>query len=243
MVASISVVIAVYNGSDYIEQQLRSILCQIGDSDEVILVDDFSSDETLELVAALGDIRVRIFRNFTNIGVQRSFEKAIGLASGDIIFLSDQDDVWMDGKVDRIMSELQVCDLVVTDCKVVDANLNLIYPSLFEIINPKMGVIRNLIKNSYTGCCMAFNRKILDKALPFPKDIPMHDWWIGLIGEIIGSVKFINDPYLLYRRHGKNASTLSEASIFSPYKRIIFRWIMLKNLFIRFVIQSSVREV
>ena len=224
MVASISVVIAVYNGSDYIEQQLRSILCQIGDSDEVILVDDFSSDETLELVAAMGDIRVRIFRNFTNIGVQRSFEKAIGLASGDIIFLSDQDDVWMDGKVDRVMSELQVCDLVVTDCKVVDANLNLLYPSLFEIINPKMGVIRNLIKNSYTGCCMAFNRKILDKALPFPKDIPMHDWWIGLIGEIIGSVKFINDPYLLYRRHGKNASTLSEASNFSTYKRIIFRW-------------------
>jgi glycosyltransferase involved in cell wall biosynthesis len=240
---NISVVMATYNGAAYVESQLLSILTQIGPSDEVILVDDCSIDATLDLITAMGDIRVRIYRNNTNIGVQRSFEKAISLASGDMIFLSDQDDVWLDGKVHRIKSELQLCDLVVTDCKVVDAQLNLLYPSLFEIINPKRGVVRNLIKNSYTGCCMAFNRRILDKALPFPKDIPMHDWWLGLVGEIMGSVRFINDPYLLYRRHGTNVSTLSATSKFSPYKRIIFRWIMLKNLFIRFVIESSIREV
>jgi glycosyltransferase involved in cell wall biosynthesis len=243
MTQSISVVMATYNGALYIERQLQSILGQLQLSDEVIIVDDHSIDSTIKLVAKIGDSRIRIYRNNINMGVQRSFEKAISLASGDIIFLSDQDDIWLDGKVDRIKSELQLCDLVLTDCKVVDAQLNLLFPSLFEIINPKMGMVHNLIKNSYTGCCMAFNRRILDKALPFPKDIPMHDWWLGLVGEIMGSVRFINAPYLLYRRHGKNVSTLSAASKFSPYKRIIFRWIMLKNLFIRFVIESPIREV
>src|SRR5450759_5141604 len=90
----ISICMASYNGSRYIERQLLSILCQLGEADEVILVDDHSSDATLEVVERLSDKRIKIYRNGSNEGVLRTFERAIGLASGDIIFLSDQDDVW-----------------------------------------------------------------------------------------------------------------------------------------------------
>lgn len=232
---SVSVVMATYNGAAYIEQQLRSILDQLGVDDEVILVDDYSIDNTLALVDGIGDARILVYRNDSNVGVQRSFEKAINLATGDLIFLADQDDVWLDGKVVRIKRELENVDLVMTNCIVVDRQLSILNASLFEFTKPRSGIFRNLSKNSYTGCCMAFNRKVLDAALPFPNKLPMHDWWIGLVGEIVGSVKFVNEPFLLYRRHGANASTLSTPSILSFWKKISMRWFLVKNLLLRFV--------
>lgn len=234
---SVSVVMATFNGAAYIEQQLHSILDQLGDNDEVILVDDHSVDATLELVDRIGDARIHVYRNVANMGVQRSFEKAINLALGDIIFLSDQDDVWLDGKIDRIKRELEAYDLVVTDCKVVDEQLNLLHQSLFELIKPRTGIFRNLMRNSYTGCCMAFNRRVLDAALPLPNNLPMHDWWLGLVAEVVGSVKFIDEPFLLYRRHGANISTLSTPSTLSLWKKISMRLFLLKSLFYRFVLK------
>lgn len=232
----ISVCIASYNGEKFIRQQLSSILSQLSETDEIIISDNISKDSTIDIIKSFADPRIKLHL-FKTQNIVLNFENACKNATGDAIILSDQDDVWLGGKVDRIISELQAYDVIVTDCKVVDEQLNLLHESLFKLTNPGTGIVKNLVKNSYTGCCMAFNRKVLDVALPFPRDLPMHDWWIGLIGEVVGKVAFINEPFLLYRRHGLNVSTLTTLSALSILKKINMRFRLIKNLALRFIFE------
>ncbi|QXN23785.1 hypothetical protein KVP08_014445 [Shewanella putrefaciens] len=122
--------------------------------------------------------------------------------------MTDQDDVWFPNKVKKLMLELERYDFVVSDCKVVDADLNLIHQSHFSIHNVKKGFVHNFLLPRYIGACMAFHRCILDYALPFPpqQKYSAHDYWISLIAEMSFRVKVINEPLILYRRHGSNAS-------------------------------------
>lgn len=202
----ISVCLATYNGSAYIEAQLRSVLEQISHEDEVVIADDGSTDETLSIVNALGDPRIKVVATGGKLGVIKNFERTIVASRGEYLFLCDQDDVWLPGKVAQCVAALQSHLLVVTDCKVVDGELNEIAPSFFRLRNSGGGLLRNLWKNSYLGCCMAFRRELLDYALPFPASIPMHDMWLGMIAEIRGTVSFLPIPLSLYRRHACNAS-------------------------------------
>jgi hypothetical protein len=133
-----------------------------------------------------------------------------------------------------MLGELGHCDVVVADCRVVDASLTTLRESLFAQLRPNKGLARNLIRNSYIGCCMAFKRSVLDAALPFPANLPMHDWWIGLVGEMVGSVTFVNEPLLLYRRHGNNASPTSGKSANSLRKKVAMRVLLAKNIWRRF---------
>ena len=139
----ISVCIATYNGEKYIKEQLDSIINQIKEDDEIVISDDNSTDRTLEIINSYKDKRIKIYhsnaRNF-----KKNFENALGNANGDIIFLSDQDDVWIDGKYEMCVSALQKYDLVVTDSTVVDENLNIIYPSFFSYYKSGPGIIKNL---------------------------------------------------------------------------------------------------
>ncbi|MDO9219960.1 MAG: glycosyltransferase family 2 protein [Thiobacillus sp.] len=202
----ISVCLAMYNGANYLVPQIRSILDQLGQFDEIVVVDDCSQDESVQIVNAFGDSRIRLIRNDSNLGILAAFEGALRESAGDIIFLSDQDDVWLPGKVERCLAALVDCPLVVTDCAVVDSELELLSPSFFRLRHSRPGVLHNLWKNTYLGCCMAFRRELLQIALPFPNRIPMHDMWLGMIAEIHGGTCFVPEPLLLYRRHGGNAS-------------------------------------
>jgi glycosyltransferase involved in cell wall biosynthesis len=202
----ISVCLATYNGGVYVDEQLRSVLAQLGPDDEVVVSDDGSTDDTLEVIANLGDSRIRVFDGRGRLGVARNFELALQAACGDTIFLCDQDDVWLPGKVERCLAVLADYPLVVTDCVVVDGELNPLPPSFFRMRHSRPGVLHNLWKNSYLGCCMAFRRELLQIALPFPSRIPMHDMWLGMIAESNGGTCFVPVPLLLYRRHGGNAS-------------------------------------
>jgi hypothetical protein len=121
------------------------------------------------------------------------------------------------------------------DSAVEDEKGNILQESFYTLNGSRNGLIKNIVKNSYLGCTMAFNRKILDKSLPFPKDLPMHDWWIGLIGEIYGKTYFIEDKLISYRRHGNNASPTGEKSKYSFSKKIMFRLIIIKNLIWRYI--------
>jgi len=229
----VSVCIATYNGEKYIHQQLVSILSQLSANDEVIISDNCSTDSTGVVISSFDDPRIK-FHTFGERNLISNFENALSRATGDVIFLADQDDVWMVGKVARIMRELEIFDVVMTDCRVVDEQLNVLHDSLFEFTKPRVGILRNLVKNPYTGCCMAFNRKVLDAALPFPNNLPMHDWWIGLVGEVVGSVKFIDEPFILYRRHSCNVSTLTKPSLFSLRKKASMRGMVMRNVIKRF---------
>lgn len=202
----ISVCLATYNGSVYVGEQLRSVLAQLGPDDEVVVADDGSTDDTLAVIARLGDSRLRLLDGGGRLGVVKNFERALREARGDTIFLCDQDDVWLPGKVERCLEALSDCLLVVTDCAVVDGELKPLSPSFFRQHHSRPGVLHNLWKNTYLGCCMAFRRELLQIALPFPNRIPMHDMWLGMIAEIHGGTCFVPEPLLLYRRHGGNAS-------------------------------------
>lgn len=226
----ISVCMATYNGEKYIEEQLRSILSQLGENDEVIISDDSSTDNTVNIIKSFNDKRIKIFDHQKFRSPILNFENALKHATGDIIVLADQDDIWKPHKIETIKKYLQDYDLVVSDADIIDEFGNIIAFSFFKINNSKKGLMRNLIKNSYMGCTMAFNRKILEKALPFPRDIPMHDWWIGLIAEMYGKTYFIEDKLISYRRHGANTSPTGEKSKYSLSDKILFRVKILKNL-------------
>ncbi len=196
-----SVCVTTYNGERYIEQQLRSILEQIAADDEVIVSDDGSTDNTLKIVDSIGDKRIRI-RHSSAHYFKDNFIEAMCEAKGDIIFLSDQDDVWLPGKYERCIKELEEVDLVCTNSEMTDGELNIIEPNFFSIYHSGPGVFKNALNNTYYGSCMAFRRSLLKAALPMPSTREIgHDIWLGLVAEMTGKVRFIDTPYLLYRRH------------------------------------------
>lgn len=233
----VSVCIATFNGEKYIHQQLQSILLQLNNDDEIIISDDCSTDATLNIVRAFNDSRIKVFANCKFSSPILNFENALKNASGKYIFLCDQDDVWLPDKVSTMIKYLDTYDLVVSDCKVVDENLKVVNESFFKVRNSGKGFLKNLAKNSYIGCCMAFKNTVLRYALPFPTQIAMHDIWLGLLTELYGETYFLDSPLILYRRHGNNASFGGEKSGFSlNYKvryRLIILYLILKRRFFK----------
>lgn len=233
--SKISVCMATCNGEKYIYHQLESILSQIDESDEIIISDDSSSDKTVEIINTFDDKRIILFENNRFHSPAYNFESALKKATGDMIFLSDQDDIWMENKVKIITGLLQQYDLVVSDCIIVNEKEEIIHKSFFKKRGSGKGFVNNLIKNSYVGCCMAFNRKILDIALPFPENLPMHDIWIGMICELYGSTYFCDEKLIKYRRHENSASPTSGQSPYTVKDKISFRANLLFKIIARFL--------
>lgn len=221
---SISVCIPTYNGAKFIRVQLESILCQLSSNDEVIISDDSSTDNTVEIIESLEDVRIKILKNNIFKSPIFNLENALNHASGDFIFLSDQDDIWHVDKVVVMLDYLQQYSTVVSNCNIIDEQNEEISPSFFAINNSRKGLLHNIRKNSYLGCCMAFNRTILNASLPFPKQIAMHDIWIGIISEIIGRPVFIEQNLISYRKHSSNFSpAASNSSDFKLVYKIKYR--------------------
>jgi Glycosyltransferases, probably involved in cell wall biogenesis len=233
----ISVCIASYNGERYIKEQLDSIICQLGENDEIIISDDGSTDSTIQIIENFKDRRIKIFSHIPNRKSKykfdlttRNIENALLKAQGDYIFLADQDDIWEKNKIKETIPFFKKYDLILHDCTIIDNSKKILHNSYFKLNKSKIGIIRNLIKNSYLGCCMAFKREILKKSLPFPVSPVPHDIWIGLIAELKGNV-FLSDKKLIqYRRHGNNLSPSSSKSNNSFYFKFKYRFFILKNL-------------
>jgi glycosyltransferase involved in cell wall biosynthesis len=226
----ISVCMATYNGERFIREQLASILGQLVDGDEVVIVDDASTDGTLSIVESFGDERVRIIKQPSNRGVLRTFNRALEGASGDIIFLSDQDDVWHADKVmkiSRAFSSRPDVSLVISDSHIIDGSGNVTAETRFKSGKFHPGPWQNFVRNRYLGCAMAFRRSLLQYCLPFPSDVPQHDMWIGIVNQLIGKTCFIDEPLMSYRRHDRNISPAKHASI---GQMIRWRWALGKNL-------------
>ena len=230
----ISVCMATYNGAVYIKEQLDSILSQIGPEDEVVISDDGSTDATLEVIKSIGSPCIRIVQGPRMKSPSKNFEHALAQAKGDIIFLCDQDDVWQPNKVAVMLQALKTAACVVSDCRVVDAQLNVMDPSFYQVVRKHEGRWYNLlVRNCYLGCCMAMRREVLDKALPFPKTVPMHDIWLGNVAAFYYSLRFIPDNLMVYRRHGKNASTTSDPSASSLRQKLVYRYQIVAGLLSR----------
>ena len=227
----ISVCIATYNGERFIREQIDSILRQLSSDDEIIVSDDGSTDNTISIINSIDDKRIRVIEGPRKQSPTSNFECALKASKGDFIFMSDQDDVWKPNKVKICMEWLQRYDCVVSDAEVTDSSLNPLYSSLYAIMQVRQGRIYNTIwKNGYTGCCMAFRRNVLEASLPFPKDIPMHDIWIGNVAAYKYNVKFIPDTLIYFRRHEDTTSCNGKGSKFSILQQIKFRWSVIKNI-------------
>lgn len=197
----ISVCLATYNGERFIRRQLDSILREIGAEDEVIISDDSSTDQTVEIIKGYDDARIRLFDHQQWHSPIFNFEHAIRQAKGDIIFLADQDDKWLVGRVARAMElHEKGCDLVL--CNRVNMYEDFQYEQGRE--NPIKNTWTSIKKSPFVGCLMSIDRKVVDLALPFPKAIAMHDLWIGLLAQRNLRCGFVEEPLVEYNRHGES---------------------------------------
>lgn len=221
----ISVAIATYNGEKYISEQLNSIIKQLDKKDEIIISDDGSTDNTISIIKSFKDKRIKIV-NGPKMGVKQNIANAINNCNGKYIFLSDQDDIWLDKKVEIILKEFNNNDIscVVHDCEVFDSDSKkIIYDSFFKYRNSGKGIIKNICKNSYIGCCMAFKSTMKKYILPIPNDIEMHDQWIGILCEKYGKSIFTDNKLIKYRRHSNNVSEMKHHPLSRMIKnRLVF---------------------
>lgn len=229
----ISVAMISYQGAKYIEEQLDSILVTLGAEDEVVISDDGSMDGTREIISRYmeQDKRIRLINGPRN-GVKANVENALRACEGAYIFLADQDDIWMREKVEVVMRafEEQKATVVVHDAIVTDgACQEVILDSFYSLKGSGAGVIKNIWRNTYIGCCMAFKRELLEEVLPIPNYIEMHDQWIGVINDQLNhDTCFVPEKLIKYRRHGQNASGMEHYGVARMIKnRVCFVWALL----------------
>ncbi len=205
---NISVVMAAFNGARYISQQLQSFAQQELLPDEVVVSDDGSTDDTIAIVKAFAQtspFSIRLLQNSENVGFAKNFERALSAAVGDIIFFSDQDDVWYPEKIKCVLGVFLArpdIHLVINDQRITDSDL---VPNGETVL----GNVRKLgVSDSWfvAGCCTAITRDLRDIAVPFPRAVAAHDSWIHRIAEEL-DVRYVDDRVMqYYRRHGNNAS-------------------------------------
>jgi len=200
-----SVCLASHDGRDFLERQVLSILPQLSPEDELLIGDDASSDGTPDLVRSLGDPRIRLWESRFG-GAIANFEFLLSRARGAWILLSDQDDEWLPGRVAALNGVPPEAQVVLCDAEVVDGRGKLLSPSLLATYRAHPGLWHNLLRNGYSGCCMALRADLLPRLLPFPVGIGMHDWWIGLVAERLGTAHWVRRPLVRHYRHGRNAS-------------------------------------
>lgn len=209
-----------YNGADFLSSQLQSIMAQSRPPDELVVCDDASTDNTrivLEKFAAESPFPVSLHFNERNLGSVRNFEKAIALCRGNVIALSDQDDVWHSEKLKLFEGSFRDgpdVGLVFSDAEVVDENLNPLNSRMWDEVNfdeHKRKLVRRgrafevLITGwTVTGATMAFRSDFVNLALPIPEDIAMiHDGWIALTVASVADVVIIEQPLIKYRQHAR----------------------------------------
>ncbi len=228
----ISVCIATYNGEKFIRQQLYSILPQLSATDEIVISDDGSTDRTLEIISSIHSPLIRIYHNEEVHGYTPNFENALKHTKGDYIFLSDQDDLWKPQKVAVCLEKLKTYDFVISDADLVDGDNQKIGESFYHVRRSKSGLLNNLLRFSYLGCCMAFRKRILERALPFPSQHTLctHDNWLALMGMMYYRTIVIPDALISYRRHCSNASSGGLQATTSLFFKIRYRFYLIYNL-------------
>lgn len=216
----LSIAMCTYNGERYLPEQLESIWEQTVPVDELVVVDDGSTDSTMEILQAevLAHPCMRVVQNSTSRGACRNFEYAISLCTGDYIACADQDDVWLPDKLERLLQALQNVErergtaepiLVHSDLRVVDSALHTISDSFMASqhllpIPTECEWQILAVSNYVTGCAMMFNRALRDRALPFGEHAIMHDYYLALLASLAGTIRYVDSATILYRQHGHN---------------------------------------
>jgi glycosyltransferase involved in cell wall biosynthesis len=203
----VSIVMATYNGELFLTDQIDSLLQQDYPNLELIIVDDASTDQTVPMLAAYAaaDSRIRLFQNERNIGYIKTFERGLSLAQGSFISLSDQDDVWLPGKISRLMEAIGDHPLVYSDSVLIDAGGNSLGRKLSQQkrLTDFSDCLSYAIGGSAPGHAMLCRKELIDRCFPFP-DIFPHDYWIGFRATCMGTMKYLDVPLTFYRQHRLN---------------------------------------
>jgi hypothetical protein len=216
----ISIAMCTYNGAEFLPAQLQSILTQSRRPDEINICDDRSTDDTrsiLETFKNESPIPVILNINDQNLGSVRNFERAINLCTGDVIALSDQDDVWRNDKLqlfESVLDKSPAAGLVFSDAEIVDEHLKPLNRRMWDEVGfdaHKRKLIRTgralevLITGwTVTGATMAFRSRFVKLSLPIPQGIAMiHDGWIALTIAAVADVVAVDEPLIKYRQHAQ----------------------------------------
>jgi len=209
----ISVAICTYNGEKYLEEQLRSVMEQSYNNLEIIINDDCSTDNTLDVAYALQkeDNRIKIYQNEKNLGFNKNFEKTLQYCNGELISLCDQDDIWDLDKIKKqydllkkTNSSLVYCNAWLINAQGDDLNQNLFSQLHVNPIrgNTQLGLI---FDNCVSGNTMLFKKSLLNLIYPIP-DIIFFDRWIAFVASYDSTIDVIEEPLIKYRQHGGNVT-------------------------------------
>lgn len=213
-----SIAMVTYNGEKYVREQIESIQESMGEQDELIISDDGSTDKTIEILKEYEekDSRIRVIRG-PGQGVKQNVNCVLEACCGKYIFLADQDDIWEPEKIEKIIRTFveKGCGVVVHDAVVVKEDGQEVFrDSFYSIKHSGPGAVKNIWRNTYVGCCMAFQKELLDDILPIPDTIEMHDQWIGVLNDVRGlGACFLPDQLLRYRRHEGNVSSMKHYGV------------------------------
>lgn len=226
----VSVCMATYNGSQYIEEQLRSILDDLGPHDEVVAVDDCSTDDTVGRIESLSDARVTVVRSAVNRGYVRAFEDAVGRSRGQFVLLSDQDDVWILGRAQRLVEALESNDVVASNFDVLGGGTRPPIPRLRSEDSKRhfANLFGTLIGyRAYYGSAMGMTRRAVSLFLPIPDYVrESHDLWLAICGNMAGVICHMDEPTLLRRLHAENVTPRGWRSL----RKIVAARVMLVRL-------------
>ncbi|MHB9299312.1 glycosyltransferase family 2 protein [Fusobacterium polymorphum] len=230
----IEILLATYNGEKYVGEQIDSIINQTYNNWELLIRDDNSKDRTLEILKEYEkkDKRIKIIEDKKgNLGFVKNFEELLNNSKEDWVMFSDQDDYWLENKIEKYVAILNTSSedilkkpmLIHSNSFICDDNLEIIKD---EFINSK-------IANKYNeddfyfayfvqGSTVLINRKIIDLALPFSKNVTVHDRYFHLLAEFLGKRIFINESLIKYRQHSNNKIGAKTSIISKIFKKRYF---------------------
>lgn len=266
----LSVAMCTYNGAAFLSEQLQSILLQERPPDDMVVCDDGSDDDTVSLLRAITDqapFPLRVFSNELRLGPAKNFERAILHCDGDIIVLSDQDDIWRPDKLRKLEAAFESNPDAVyafSDGDMVNESGEMLGQTVWSAVDPQGKLLRSpgtnqlrllLKQNLIPGASMAFRASFRDVIVPIPNGW-MHDYWIALLGSALSSGLPIPDRLFMYRRHaaqtcGLGKSTFGQAvreSIATSDQTLVerleqFREILRRIAFLRHSVPCSEKRV
>lgn len=215
MGSNISIALATYNGSLFIEQQLISLINQSLPPQEIIIVDDCSTDNTIEIIEKIKVVypNIILYKNQKNFGPIKNFQKAIAYCSCDYVALCDQDDIWYRNKLELSLKAIDKSgscpSIVFSDLEMINTDGSLLQTSFWKyqrMFPSNFNFKQLLVSNFVTGCTILMNKKMKDEISCMPDNVLMHDHWIALIAFGFGNYDVINNRTVKYREHSNSVT-------------------------------------
>lgn len=232
----IAVVMTTFNGDKYLVEQLESIISQTLRPSEIIVCDDGSSDDTIQILKRYSERKILVHhQNEQRLGVVKNFTKATTLVStAEYIAFADQDDVWLPNKLEELVNKM-LCStdqakpaMVFSDASIIDRSGHVLKSSLWKEfgIHPRRQTFRTLLtRNIVPGCMMLINSKMKELFLSIPEAAYMHDAWVTFLAFAYKNYAFVDEPLVKYRQHESNVTYSISSSSKSNLLSKIFEYL------------------